>query len=172
VTSLGALLAGAAALIGLGLWWVRRRLLLVVVSGRSMEPTLRDGQRVLARRASPRELRRGQVVVAWLAPTRLSVPGAVAEARRPPAGAIRSRGPARDQWIVKRVAALAGDPLPTLLMGLGARPGEPVPPGRLVLLGDNPEYSADSRHFGLVSVDSVLGVVFASDRAGRRGGAG
>ncbi|MCQ0009633.1 S26 family signal peptidase [Actinomadura madurae] len=34
-----------------------------------------------------------------------------------------------------------------------------VPDGRLLVLGDNPDRSLDSRHYGYLSGDGVLGVV-------------
>lgn len=92
-----------------------------VVSGPSMAPTLRDGDRVLVRRTRPSALRRGDVVLVEL-----------------PAG-----------WIVKRIAALPGDPAPA---------GDRVPPGHVLLLGDNPLWSVDSRDFGYVPTAHVFGV--------------
>ena len=57
--------------------------------------------------------------------------------------------PAR--WIIKRIHAVAGE---------ATEPGgSPVPPDRLYLLGDNPAQSRDSRAFGPVPVDSVIGTV-------------
>jgi signal peptidase I len=47
-------------------------------------------------------------------------------------------------WVVKRAAAVPGDDLPA---------------GQLTVLGDNPAHSYDSRHFGAISMDRVLGVV-------------
>lgn len=46
-----------------GVVWMRRRYLLVHVVGRSMEPTLRNGQRVFARRVRFGRVRSGDVVV-------------------------------------------------------------------------------------------------------------
>ncbi len=50
------------------------------------------------------------------------------------------RHPHKNVTIVKRIAKIHAD-------------------GRLELLGDNPPESTDSRHFGFVSVDAVLGKV-------------
>ena len=58
---LGATASFAAAVLGVGL--VRRRLAVVEVAGRSMEPVLSSGDRVLVRRARLNELRPGLVVV-------------------------------------------------------------------------------------------------------------
>lgn len=69
------------------------------------------------------------------------------------ADAVRA-GLAPDSWNVKRVAALPGDRLPPGIPG----EGDTVPPGKLVMLGDNPD-SIDSRQRGLFSADQLLGVV-------------
>ncbi len=66
--------AGAAA--GAGLCLLRRRLAVVTVVGPSMQPTLAPGDRVLARRVDPGDVRVGQIAViekpgddgAWPAP--------------------------------------------------------------------------------------------------------
>jgi signal peptidase I len=62
--------------------WVRSRLVVVVVEGSSMLPTLRPGDRVLVRRTSIGRIRAGQIVVL----------------RR------------TQSWIIKRAAALPGEP--------------------------------------------------------------
>ncbi|MEU1318940.1 S26 family signal peptidase [Streptomyces tibetensis] len=159
-----------------------RWLLLVTVRGHSMEPGLRDGAVVLARRlggraggggrlpdgggrlpgrrggSAGRRLRVGQVVVL---PVQL------------PDGA-RVVGPVADGdglW-VKRVAALPGDPVPA---GVPGCPGR-VPPGWMAVLGDNATSSTDSRTVGLVPLDVVVAVVLGANArppvAGRDGGPG
>ncbi|WP_262403066.1 S26 family signal peptidase, partial [Actinomadura sp. CNU-125] len=50
-----------AALAGVSL--LRRRFAVIDVSGASMEPAFRTGDRVLVRRVPPRRVRRGDVVV-------------------------------------------------------------------------------------------------------------
>jgi signal peptidase I len=110
----------------------RRRYLVVSVVGNSMLPTLHDGQRLLARRRQ--RARRGDVV-AFL----------------PPAG---HRHFADLAHRVKRVAAIAGDPVPPWLDAADPR----VPDGKLVVLGDNPN-SEDSRHYGYVDEAAIVGVV-------------
>lgn len=153
-----AALAGATAALAGGAWWLRRRYLIVTVLGPSMLPTYADGDRVLVRRRSGRPLCVGDVVVVDL-PHRLGavVPGPVAGAGRvraapaaPPAGP-----PATSERVVKRVGAIPGDPVPP---GVAA-PGPDVPAGSVVLLGDNPAESADSRQYGYVPADRVIGVV-------------
>lgn len=110
-------------------WTLRRRLRVAIVDGTSMTPTLGDRDRVLVRRIRPWQVRRGDVALAELA-------------------GIRS-----PRWILKRVAALPGDPAP---VGL---PGRRVPVGMLVLLGDNADGSVDSRDFGYVPQEWIFGVV-------------
>ncbi|GAA2884669.1 S26 family signal peptidase [Streptosporangium fragile] len=136
------LVAGALALTGLASlatlaigFRMRRCFLVVTVRGVSMEPTYREGERVLVRRASLAAVRPGQVVV-------------VADPVPP------------GRWIIKRAAAVPGDPVPEeVAAAVRAAPGARVPAGHLVLLGDNPAASADSRRFGYVSGGRLLGVV-------------
>jgi signal peptidase I len=136
-----------AALAALGaVWWLRGRYLTVTVDGRSMLPTYRPGERLLVRRMAPDALRTGQVVVF--------------RAFAPP-------GPTQEQpdnelsaWIVKRVAAAPGDPIPRdTVAALRTAPGRRVPADRVVLLGDNPASSHDSRRSGYFAADRLLGVV-------------
>ncbi|WP_051367189.1 signal peptidase I [Hamadaea tsunoensis] len=111
----------------------RLLLILTIVDGPSMEPALRSGERVLVRRT--RRPRRGDVVLMRL--------------------------PADGALLLKRVVAVAGDHLPAGwaapdLHGLGdAR----VPGGSYVVLGDNSAVSTDSRYFGLVARDRLVGVM-------------
>jgi signal peptidase I len=114
---------GLAALVVAGSF-VRHHFLLVRVAGASMEPTLHNGDRVLVHRIRPDRLRPGQVVVLASAP-----------------------------WIVKRVAAVPGDPVPS-------HPDHRVPPGSLFLLGDNHARSLDSRKLGYYPAATLLGVAF------------
>ncbi|MFF7992121.1 S26 family signal peptidase [Kitasatospora xanthocidica] len=135
----GGVLVVTVALVGL----LRAVLSVVVVAGPSMSPALRPGQRVLVLRRGPARLRAGRIVV--VSPDGL--------------GASRT-GPARrqpDRLVVKRLAALPGDPVPPPVRPLVA--GGMVPGGHVVLLGDNPEFSTDSRMWGAVPARSVVGVV-------------
>ncbi len=46
------------------------------------------------------------------------------------------------------------------LGGFAQKENQGIPSGTVLLLGDNPEESYDSRHFGFVSIDSIYGKVF------------
>jgi len=165
----GAVAAGLVAGTGLALavaaWAIvamRRRILVVTVAGDSMWPTFADGDRVLVRRAQLRDLRQGQVVV-------VEKPTGDGQWSTP---AVGSPADARN-WIVKRVGALPGDPCPDVPAPALPFPskiadlaGQPVPPGHLVLLGDNPGGSFDSRVFGYYPADHVLGIVIRPIRLG------
>ncbi|HEY7069475.1 MAG TPA: S26 family signal peptidase, partial [Acidimicrobiales bacterium] len=69
-------------------------------------------------------------------------------------------------WIIKRAVAVAGDPLAPHLVDDRARTF--VPADRLVVLGDNPNRSYDSRDFGFVEPQRLFGVVFRRLTAGPR----
>ncbi|MFV2209049.1 S26 family signal peptidase [Actinomadura sp. LOL_016] len=134
-------LSGAAAASALAaLWWARRSLVVVTVSGTSMTPALRDGDRVLVRRRALHRVRRGDVVVLEPPLDGPYLPG-------PPGSGGRF-------WNVKRVAALPGDPLPPDVPGGDGT----VPAGTLAVLGDDPG-SVDSRMRGVFPGDRLLGVV-------------
>ncbi|MFD7325751.1 S26 family signal peptidase [Streptomyces sp. NPDC059875] len=128
---------------------IRLRYVVVTVEGASMAPTLASGDRVLVRRTGPAGIRTGRLVVT-----------------RPPTDERWARG-RRSGWLVKRVAAAAGEPVPRdAAPALRTRPEEQVPDGRVVLLGDNPAESLDSRFWGYFRADHVVGVVvrrFPSD---------
>lgn len=132
-------------------WLLRRRFAVVTVVGQSMRPTFAAGDRVLVHRTRLAELRRGQVVVVgWPHP----------EGRRPSPPPRRVNDTA---WMLKRVAAVPGDPaltdhLPAHVVQASAR----VPPGKLVVLGDNAEASHDSRQLGYFASDQLLGIVVRS----------
>ncbi|MFE3456596.1 S26 family signal peptidase [Nocardiopsis aegyptia] len=127
---------------GTGLWSLRRTWLVVDVIGESMAPTFLDGDRVLVRRGGAEALRVGDVIV-------FGGPLHGDDDRPPEAG--------RTAMVVKRVAALPGDPVPDTVPMSDGR--STVPSASLVLLGDNADRSIDSRVWGPVRLDGVLGVV-------------
>ena len=148
--------------IGAGLWWVRRVWLRVEISGASMSPTFKSGDRVLARRVDPGRLAAGDVIV-------FEGPGADAEKAAELIGRLRTYvAVAQDppeftgkggsgQRVIKRVAAVAGERLPFAIPGHPE--GSVVPAGRLAVTGDNPAASVDSRQLGYVFADQVVGRV-------------
>ena len=112
----------------------RRSHVVVTVVGHSMSPTYGDGDRLLVRRG-----------------TRGITRGAVAVFRMPAEHADDTL-----DWLVKRVVAIPGDAVPSEVRA--ATDGEEiVPTGFLVVRGDNPR-SLDSRQFGYVPVQDVLGL--------------
>lgn len=142
-------LLGLVALVSAGLVMMLRRLTaVVIVDGDSMWPTYAPGDRVLVRRARENTLRPGQVVV-------VEQPG------EDGTWATRPRGPVgRRHWVIKRVAAVPGDPTPQVCWPATAgSDGERVPARKLVLLGDNPDWSHDSRQIGYFPAERLLGVV-------------
>jgi signal peptidase I len=153
VTALAAAttLAGTAALIA----WLHRRFVVIDVDGSSMKPTLHAGDRVLVRRRPLRHIRAGDIVV---------VENAESEQRKTSrhlgAAARGSRGLSGRTWIIKRAAAVPGDPVPASMAdAVSAAAGTPVPDGHLLVLGDNTVGSTDSRDYGYFSGAGVLGVV-------------
>ncbi|MFD8379334.1 S26 family signal peptidase [Streptomyces sp. NPDC059679] len=157
--------AGCAALTGIGgaaiVLWLSRRWAVVTVRGPSMEPAYRDGDRVLVRRSpSPR---RGQVVVVEQAAGRQS------GQRQPLSAAAGAVAVAGRAWLIKRVAAVPGDPVPREAgPALAESAGRRVPEGALVLFGDNAAVSVDSRTLGFFPRNRILGVVVRVLPAARR----
>jgi signal peptidase I len=136
-----AIVAATLVACAVALVLVRRRFVAVLIEGDSMEPTLRAGQRVLVRRVGPGRVRLGDVVV-------LANPNDLALELGSPA------------WLIKRVAAVPGDPVPRETVPALRNVTEAlVPAGRLVLLGDNPAAGYDSRRTGYFTSDALLGVV-------------
>jgi signal peptidase I len=147
VSTLGAL-AVLAVLAGLIL--ARRLTAIVAVTGQSMEPTLSAGDRVLVRRTRLRSARAGQLVVIE-APSFLHGDWT----------GTPSRHDLGRNWMIKRAAAIPGDPVPAVLPAALAG-DRTVPDGKLVVLGDNPDMSMDSRYLGYIPGDRLLGVVIGS----------
>lgn len=131
---LGAVLAAAT--------YARRRWMVVRVVGDSMAPAIRDGAVLVARRVRG-PLRLDDVVV--FAPPIDAIDGHFDDGDPDPA--LR----------VKRVAALPGDPIPAWATAARDQ-AHRVPAGSLVVRGDAAE-SQDSRHYGLVAIADVVGVI-------------
>ncbi|GAA0236779.1 S26 family signal peptidase [Actinomadura nitritigenes] len=135
---------GVAAAVGALVLLLRRRFTVVEVYGTSMVPTLAPGDRLLVRRTGLARVDTDRLVVLEGPYWREFGPGAPADLR----------------WIVKRAAAVPGEPVPApVRKALPSGAGAAVPEGRLAVLGDNPAQSVDSRHFGLLPADALLGVV-------------
>ncbi|MFD8557087.1 S26 family signal peptidase [Streptosporangium canum] len=123
--------------------YLQRRMIIAEVSGASMLPTYCAGERLLAYRRKPQEpLQTGQVVL------------------------LRHPRPGGDaNWLVKRVVAVGGDVVPDgIRCDVRPRrqvilPGEMVPEGYALVLGDNPAHSLDSRQLGFIPVESMAAIV-------------
>ena len=114
---------GALAAAGL---YARRRWMVVTVRGHSMTPTLHSGERLLVRR--------------W---PRGGIPGVGDVIVFLP----DERGPR-----IKRVAAIAGDPVPAWL---GRDAGARIPAGHVIVRGDNPR-SEGSRELGYIPIATIV----------------
>jgi signal peptidase I len=111
----------------------------VVVTGESMEPTFRSGQRLLVCRAY------------WL----------VGPIRRNDIVVLRSQE-RETEYLIKRVDRMPGEVVDFLNVPTTWKivQGElRVPEGHLYVIGDNREASEDSRNFGPVPIDRVVGKV-------------
>lgn len=129
----------------------------------SMRPTLKEGDRVLVNRLSydTHDLHRGDVIVFTRPP---NAPG----------------GPDAPEDLIKRVIGLPGETIETHDRSVyidGRRLIEPyladgvptqgidepvlIPPDHVWVMGDNRTNSADSRVFGPLDVDRVLGRAFS-----------
>lgn len=147
-----AVLTGAGMMllaVGLGIGYFRWRMVIVTVDGISMEPTLTAGDRLVARRVPVSRLKVGQIVIlehpVWRTDHWEWAP--------PGNGPVSGR-----RWLIKRVAALPGGPVPEqVLPAVGGVIGALVPPDALVVLGDNVHASIDCRELGYVPANLVLG---------------
>jgi signal peptidase I len=141
VAAASCLAVPAAVLLGL-----RTCLLSITVRGSSMEPAYHSGQQVLALRTT------------WARPRPAT--GDVVVVRDPFAHRSPARGRQPDPYIVKRVAAVAGEPVPEPVRpAVGAHGSAKVPAGRIVVLGDNSAASIDSRNCGYLPARDVVGIV-------------
>ncbi|MEE6258041.1 S26 family signal peptidase [Plantactinospora sonchi] len=175
-----AVAAGCAVAVAVGIAVLRRRFVVVTVRGPSMEPSLHEGDRVLVRRRRLAALRTGDLVVfaeipaPSRPPTRPDLSEPTPPSRPgwpdpphpdtspvpPPQVPDLRRVDTAEGWLIKRAIALPGDPVPRDAgPALAVLDDEVVPPGRLVAIGDNRGFSYDSRHYGYVTADRLLGAV-------------
>ena len=144
--------ATTLAVVAASLSTLRWMFAIVTVRGPSMEPALVHGDRLLARRCPIGQLGRGDLAI-------FREPGL--QRRRP----VWLTGAGQDVWVVKRVCAVAGDPVPDSVR-VAADGASVVPKRTVVVLGDGPA-SRDSRHWGLITASHLFG---AGTRLPRRGG--
>jgi signal peptidase I len=132
----------------------RRRYLVVTVDGGSMEPSYRAGERVLVRRTrTVGAIRAGQIVV-------VRSPGVADPYDLPgiPREAV-GRAFSDTRLLIKRAVAIPGDPVPRdRIPPLRDVPEVAVPPDRFIVLGDNPTISFDSREYGYLRSEHLVGV--------------
>jgi len=110
----------------------------VVVTGNSMEPTFKSGRRLLSSRAY------------WL----------VGDIQ--PRDVIVIRGETPGEYMIKRVYKLGGQVVDwaNVPENWSISSGEyVVPKDHVYVLGDNRDYSEDSRRYGAVKVDRILGKI-------------
>lgn len=110
----------------------------VVVSGHSMDPTFKSGQRLLASKAY------------WLV-------GGIKDK-----DVVVIRGSAPSEYIIKRVYKSAGETVDWVNVPNDWRLTQGayvVPNDHIYVLGDNREVSEDSRRFGAVPLDKVIGKI-------------
>ncbi|MFI7633498.1 S26 family signal peptidase [Nonomuraea sp. NPDC049400] len=145
--------AVAAVLVG-GYCWVRSRYLAIAIHGTSMIPALQDGDRILVRRGAVEKVRRGDVVVFAV------TTGLMLSMDAPPPtskAGVPDFLPSAPRLMAKRAVAIPGDTIPKEVVHACGN-ADVVPPGKIVVLGENPSASTDSRHYGFVSAEEVVGV--------------
>jgi len=128
------------------LWAIRTTLAdCNLVTSESMAPTLETGDRVLLNRLAYGVRLPGLGwLLRWNTPQRGEI--------------VVLRSPANGHWLVKRVVAGPGDIIDQIT----------VPEGQYFVMGDNRDHSSDSRYFGCVAEDQivgrVVGIVISMDR--------
>lgn len=129
------------------------------VEGRSMQPTLEPGDRLLVRPVGPVPPRRGDVVI-------------VRDPRRPRRATVKRVVGLPGERIELRAGRLSIDGVTHIEPHAHRRDGDDactVPPGHLYVLGDNRSHSTDSRTYGPVPLTLVEAVVVATIRPLRAG---
>ncbi|WP_423247374.1 S26 family signal peptidase [Streptomyces decoyicus] len=164
---------------GCAVVYLSRRFVSVSVSGNSMQPAYSHGDRVIVRRGVTPS--RGDIVVIER-PDEWGMPVPVPDAGRfmtldneQTPLAVRGVWPGESictslgrrittrNWMIKRVLAMPGDPVPAGRVPiLSSLPGERVPAGKIVVVGDNSSVSFDSRQVGYFPLGRVLGTVAGS----------
>ncbi|MFB1046826.1 S26 family signal peptidase [Streptomyces chrestomyceticus] len=132
----------------------------VTVRGRSMEHAYHDGDRVFVYRGT--NITPGRIVVVERPAISMERQESAARWDCPAlSGTAGTRAVSTRQWMIKRVAAVSGDPVPrTTVPALAEAEEERVPPGKVVLLGDNRAFSLDSGQVGYFPANRLLGTVF------------
>lgn len=147
------ILAGVIAAFVTAAGLARYRYAVVTVQGVSMKPALREGDRLLVRRTPLHRVRSGQIVVVRRpVPTDRPIP-------------LRHMDGEPERWVIKRAAALPGEPVPPKVKPVVGTDTH-VPRDHLVVLGDNAAASVDSRTYGYLHGESLLGVVVRPLRQG------
>src|SRR5580704_19059054 len=128
--------------------FLRRKYLVISVVGSSMRPALQPGDRVLVRRGPLASLQPGMIVVMHDWPESLQAGQASGWLENP------------ISWLIKRLAAGPGDPIPKVARAACGN-AQVVPPGIVVVLGDNGG-GRDSLRWGFASADQIIGHVAMS----------
>ena len=129
----------------------------VAVRGRSMEPTLTSGRRLIVWKMAPRDsLKPGDVIV-FRAPDGTEMVKRIAWVHRGPVGLTPGVYWTRDGSHVSVPFALLFAPY--LAARDFGRVGPPSPEQTIYVVGDNFENSFDSRDYGPIGPDQVLGKV-------------
>ena len=144
--------------VALGVWVNIQR---VVVHGRSMEPTLHDGDALVAWKTAPRgKLRAGDVIVFRDADGSELIKRIVyiqnAQGKAMPPDYVQIPGSVRP-W-----KKLFHDYNADVKAGRTLKPG---PDNTIWVMGDNTDNSEDSRVFGPIRPDQIIGEVFVKDVA-------
>jgi signal peptidase I len=123
---------------------IRRGFVVVRIDGESMTPSYRPGQWVLLRRRKHRRVHVGEVVM-------FERPDDDGNWDQPATARLTAR-----RWLIKRVAGIGGDPVP---VGTANPQGSRTVPGECFVAFGDASRSFDSRHFGFVPTERIIGAV-------------